>query len=198
MAIGTDPFGSNVFGGLGSLAKQVPGATSLAQPTAAAAAKPAPYKYAGQGWNDPLAQQMYLKYAFGGRPGAISSDTVSRLAHMGDVSGSGTGGVAYHNPMDPKEWGGSVRGADVDAMKAAYLAAGGQGTYDQLAATSPKSVGWPTDASGNPLPRAGGSGPEYPQAAGGWSTTMTSGGLPAGGSGSSFSLSPEVLRKMWR
>jgi hypothetical protein len=137
---------------------------------------------------------MYLKYAFGGRPGAISQNTVSRLAHMGDISRSGTGGVSYHNPMDPKEWGGSVRGSDVDKMKEAYLAAGGQGTYDQLAATNPKAVGWPTDAAGNPLPKmdmaTGKTLAANPQT-GAWAP----GG---GGSGSSFSLNPAVLQKMWR
>src|SRR5580765_2732903 len=128
------------------LTQKAPGVTSPT--TSAATQKAAPYKYTGQGWNDPLAQQMYQKYAFGGK---LSPDAISRLSGPSTQAYVGSGG--YHNPMDPKEWGGSVRGADVDKMKAEYLAAGGQGTYDQLAATNPGAVGWPTDASGNPLPK---------------------------------------------
>jgi hypothetical protein len=196
MANSTDPFGASIFGSSGG---STPGTTSMGTSTPASTSTADTYKYKGQGWNDPLAQQMYLKYAFGGRPGAISSDTVSRLAHMGDVSGSGTGGVSYHNPMDPKEWGGSVRGQDVENMKAAYLAAGGQGTYDQLAATDPKSVGWPTDAAGNPLPKMGSTGQTlYPSGSQGFQPPASGSAQAMGGSGSTNSLSPEILKKMWR
>lgn len=177
MAI-TDPFGSST----------VPGGVSAATPTTTAAKAPA-YKYAGQGWNDPLAQQMYQKYAFGG---SLSPNIIGQLSGPSQQAYVGSGG--YHNPMDPKEWGGSVRGDEVDQMKAAYLAAGGQGTYDQLAATNPKSVGWPTDAAGNPLgrmnPTTGAT--EMPNAATGVWAPGT------GGSGSSNTLSSDILSKMWR
>jgi hypothetical protein len=179
----TDPFGTNMFGG----ATSIPGGTSAA--TAATPAASTAYKYLGQGWNDPLAQQMYQKYAFGGK---LSPGAISRLS--GPATQAYVGSGNYHNPMDPKEWGGSVRGAEVDAMKAAYLAAGGQGTYDQLAATNPKAVGWPTDAAGNPLgrmnPTTGAT--EMPNAAtGAWAPG-------SGGSGSTNTLAPEILQKMWR
>jgi hypothetical protein len=200
-----DPFGKDVFGGQTSLGQKIggqtaiPGGISAAAPTAAAA-KPVPYKYAGQGWNDPLAQQMYQKYAFGGR---ISPNLVGQLAHMGDVESAGSsGGVAYHNPLDPKEWGGSIRGDDVEKMKAAYLAAGGQGTYDQLAATNPTSVGWPTDTGGNPLPKMDLSGGKvqtlYPSGAQGFQPPAPGSVQAMGGSGSMNSLSPDILKKMWR
>jgi hypothetical protein len=171
-----------------NLNQQVPGVTSpTTQP--ATTQQAAPYKYTGQGWNDPLAQQMYQKYAFGGK---LSPNIISQLSGPATQAYVGSGG--YHNPMDPKEWGGSVRGADVDKMKAEYLAAGGQGTYDQQAATNPSAVGWPTDASGNPLPKmdmATGKTLQPNAQTGMW-------GPSTGGGGSSFALGEDVLSKMWR
>jgi len=163
------------------------GVTSAATPTTAG--KPASYKYAGQGWNDPLAQEVYQKYAFGGRlsPGFVQKSAADSNAYIGHAGG-------FHSPMDPKEWGGSQRGSDVNKMIDEYRARGGQGLYDQQAATNPSAVGWPTDAAGNPLPKmdmtTGKTLAANPQT-GAWGP----GGV---GSGSSFSLSPDVLSKMWR
>jgi hypothetical protein len=168
--------------------QQVPGVTSPTTQTATTQ-KAAPYKYTGQGWNDPLAQEMYQKYAFGGRlsPEFVQKGAADSNAYIGHAGG-------YHSPMDPKEWGGTQRGADVNKMIEGYRAVGGQGLYDQQAATNPGAVGWPTDASGNPLPKYSSDMTKILQPnaqTGMW-------GPSTGGGGSSFALGEDVLSKMWR
>jgi hypothetical protein len=189
MANSTDPFGRNVFGGQTSIRG---GASATPPTTATATAKAAPYKYLGQGWNDPLAQQMYQKYAFGGR---LSPEFIQQKVKQNAPMAGPHPGLTFNDPMDPTGWGGWNQGADVDRMKAAYIAAGGQGTYEQLAATNPEAVGWKA-GQGRINTMTGQM--EYPQATGGWSSTLTSAGAPAGGSGSMNALPPDVLKKMWR
>jgi|SRR5580765_3542091 hypothetical protein len=184
MANSTDPFGKSVFGGQTS----IPGGTSAATGSAAPA-KAAPYKYTGQGWNDPLAQEVYQKYAFGGSlsPEFVQKSAADSNAYIGHAGG-------YHSPMDPKEWGGSQRGDQVNKMINEYRTRGGQGLYDQQAATNPGAVGWPTDVSGNPLPKYSSDMTKVLQpnaATGQWAPGT-------GGSGSTNTLSPDVLKKMWR
>jgi hypothetical protein len=169
------------------MATSLAGSTSLAP---AAAAKPSGYQYLNKGWTDPLAQEIAKKYLY--RPTTRTSmwnpagpnDSYRRLSelsaayHRGGASGGG-----YQDPLDPKNWrqSGVYTGEQADKMKQEYISRGGLGTYEQLAATNPSTIGWPTDAAGNPLPKL---------------DTTTGKTLTA--SGSSFSLAPEVLAKMWR
>ena len=183
----TDPFGYN------TLASQLPGSTSLPAPTTTATV-PKSYEYAGQGWNDPLAHEVYKEFS---NPGLFESrsSTPSAYDQLLNANKAYTGNttVNYVSPTDPKSWGGAYRGNAYDQMKEAYLARGGQGTYEQLAATDPTSVGWPTDAEGNPLPKLD------------TSTGKTLSADPTTGlwgestveSGSTHALAPEVLAKMW-
>jgi hypothetical protein len=181
MANSTDLFGKNVFGG----ATSIPGGTT----STTTAAKTNPYKYAGQGWNDPLAQQIYKEFA---PVGGNAANQVSLLLRGNEAYAPGGigAGVNYNNPLDPKTWGGSERGDVYDRMKAEYLKRGGQGTYEQQA-QYPGATNWPMDASGNPLPRM--------NMQTGKAESIVPGAPPPGvGSGSSMSLSPDVLKKMWR
>jgi hypothetical protein len=97
----------------------VPGATSL-EPQPAPYTAPV-YKYAGQGWNDPLAQQAY-----GNVKGDESLQRLRRVSPEGPTSG-----YHYSSPMDPTKWGVNYHGGVYDKMKAEYLRLGGTGTVEQ-------------------------------------------------------------------
>jgi|SRR5580765_652775 len=160
--------------------------------TAATAAKKTnPYQYAGKaGYKDPLAQELYQKYnprsTISRGPWSSGFDQLMNLSKSYENTTTN-----YIDPLNPRNWG-------AGAMKDEYLQRGGLGTYEQQA-QYPGATNWPTDASGNPLPRLNlqTGAQEYPQATGGWGTTTPTGGI-AGGTGSTNSLSSDVLSKMWR
>jgi hypothetical protein len=178
MANSTDPFGKSVFSGGGG-----PGMTSQSTP-AATATKTNPYQYTGKaGYKDPLAQELYKKYNPGmttGRgPWSSGFDQLMNLSR-----GYENAPTNYIDPLNPRNWG-------AGAMKDEYLKAGGLGTYEQQA-QYPGATNWPMDASGNPLPRMTSTGAlESPGPTGAVAAA-------SGGSGSSMSLNPEILKKMWR
>jgi hypothetical protein len=185
MANSTDPFGKSMFS---SSSSGGPGMTSLPTPTAATKKTTNPYQYAGAaGYQDPLAQELYQKY----NPGITRSqgqwgsnwDQLMKLS-QGYASQPGGGGN-YIDPLNPRNWG-------AGAMKDEYLARGGLGTYEQQA-QYPGATNWPTDASGNPLPRMN------PQT-GALESPGPTGATAAvsRGSGSTNALAPNILSKMWR
>ena len=162
--------------------------TSLSTPaTTTPAAKTNPYQYAGAaGYKDPLAQELYQKYNPGitGSQGQWGSNWYQLMKlSQGYANLPGGGGGNYIDPLNPRNWG-------AGAMKNEYLQRGGLGTYEQQA-QYPGATNWPMDASGNPLPRM--------NMQTGKAESIVPGAPPPGvGSGSSVSLSPEVLKKMWR
>lgn len=177
MANSTDPFGKQTFGG----------ATSMAtQSTAAAAPKTNPYQYAGsKGYQDPLAQDLYKKYNPGVTQGqgqwGSNYDQLMKLSSM--YANAPGGGGNYIDPLNPRNW-------QAGAMKDEYLQQGGLGTFEQQA-QYPGATNWPMDASGNPLPRL--------NMQTGQKESIVPGAPPvSAGSGSSNSLSPDILKKMWR
>lgn len=151
-----------------------------------AAKKTNPYQYAGSaGYKDPLGQELYQKY----NPGITKSqgqwgsnwDQLMKLS-QGYASQPGGGGN-YIDPLNPRNWG-------AGAMKDEYLSRGGLGTYEQQA-QYPGATNWPMDASGNPLPRM--------NMQTGTAESIVPGAPPVGaGSGSTNTLSPDILKKMWR
>lgn len=162
------------------------GMTSMATQPAATQNKTNPYQYAGQaGVNDPLAQELYKKYNPGITQGqgawGSNYDVLSELSQRYAAQPGGGGG--YRDPLNPRNWG-------AGAMKDEYMQRGGLGTYEQQAAY-PGATNWPSDASGNPLPRL--------NMQTGQKESIVPGAPPPGvGSGSMNSLAPDVLSKMWR
>lgn len=158
----------------------------MATPAATANTKKNPYQYAGQaGVNDPLAQELYKKYTPGTTQGQgawrSNYDVLSELSR-GYAAQPGGGG-AYIDPLSPRNWG-------AGAMKDEYLQRGGLGTYEQQA-QYPGATNWPMDASGNPLPKMN-------MQTGQAESIVPGAPPPSGGSGSTNSLSPDILKKMWR
>jgi hypothetical protein len=193
----TDPFGKSVFGG------QVPGATTLGATTTAG--KPPAYQYVNKGWSDPLAQEIAKKYLHDPTTRtsmwnpAGADDAYRRLKGLSDMYhvGGATAG-AYQDPLDPKNWrqSGVYTGDQAQKMKEEYVNRGGLGTYEQLAFTNPKDIGAPYQtATGGPV---GTDTWEGIQAKLGYKGATAPPTTPAGGVGSSFSLNPSVLSKMWR
>jgi hypothetical protein len=175
MANSTDPFGKQMFGGQTSVATQ---------PTAATATKTNPYQYAGsKGYQDPLAQELYKKYNPGTTQGqgvwGSNYDQLMKLSQGYDAAGSGN----YIDPLNPRNWG-------AGAMKDEYMQRGGLGTYEQQA-QYPGATNWPMDAQGNPLPRLN-------MQTGQAESIVPGAPAPSAGSGSTNSLSPDILQKMWR
>jgi hypothetical protein len=172
MANSTDPFGKQTFSG----------GTTMATP-AATTTKTNPYQYAGAaGYKDPLAQELYKKYNPGitGSQGQWGSNWDQLMKLSQGYEGTTTN---YIDPLNPRNWG-------AGGMKDEYLKRGGLGTYEQQA-QYPGATNWPMDAAGNPLPRM--------NMQTGKAESIVPGAPPiSGGSGSSNSLSPDVLKKMWR
>jgi hypothetical protein len=142
-----------------------------------------PYQYAGKaGYKDPLAQELYQKYnpnlTRSQGPWSSGYDQLMNLS-----KGYENTTTNYIDPLNPRNW-------QAGAMKDEYLQQGGLGTYEQQAAY-PGATNWPMDAQGNPLPRM--------NMQTGQAESIVPGAPPPGaGSGSSFSLSPDILSKMWR
>ena len=174
MANSTDPLSQSVFGGATG------GVTSMATPTAT---KTNPYQYAGKaGYKDPLAQELYQKY----NPGLTTSrgPWSSGYDQLMNLSKGYEGTTTnYIDPLNPRNWG-------AGAMKDEYLQRGGLGTFEQQAAY-PGATNWPSDAAGNPLPQMN-------MQTGQPQSIVPGAPAPSVGSGSSNSLSPDILRKMWR
>jgi hypothetical protein len=152
------------------------------QPTATAATKTNPYPYAGKGagYQDPLAQELYKKYTPGmnTKGGPEAFNTLMELSK--GYAGTSTN---YIDPLNPGNWG-------AGPMKNEYLQRGGLGTYEQQA-QYPGATNWPMDASGNPLPRLN-------MQTGQAESIVPGAPAPGAGSGSTNSLSPDILKKMWR
>jgi len=175
----------------------VPGATSLPE-------QPAPYTgpavsdWASQygatadrqasGWQDPIAAEVGRKY-FGGiqATGGGGGNLYDKYVNEADTYSSGKYG-GYMSPLDPMKWGSGGYGFEPQ-MKADYIAAGGK-AFEQA----------PT-APGMALP-----GQPYNAATGMAAPVMSATGVPvnpntgqfAGSVGSSHTLNPNIINRMWR
>jgi hypothetical protein len=143
-----------------------------------------PYEYAGQGWNDPVAQQVMQNY-YASTPG-YSAGTYDQLRGMAEAGS--TPGVQYNTPLDPSTWGTVYKGPDYDRLAQEYKAAGGTYYGSQT----------PAQQAGAPYYAATGEPAPVMNMATGMAENPLTKQPMSGGSGSSHTLSPDILSKMWR
>jgi hypothetical protein len=159
-------------------------AGGVSLPEQPAAFTPEPYEYAGQGWNDPIAQQVTKEY-YANQPGAYE-----RLQGM---TGSAPGTV-YNSPLSPESWGSVYRGQDFTDLGEKYKAAGGT-YYNQF---DPKI----TEANARGLPYNTATGESLPvmnMQTGIPQNALTGQPVSTGpASGSYHGVSPDILSRMWR
>ena len=169
-----------------------------------AATGPPKYQYLNKGYADPLAQEIAKKYMHD--PNVRTSmwnpagpdDEYRQLSALSQAYNRNGLDSSYQDPLNPTNWraSGVYTQDQADKMKAEYVNRGGLGTYEQLAFTNPKDVGAPYNATtGGPV---GTDTWEGIQAKLGYKGAVAPTTAPAGGTGSSNSLSPDVLKKMWR
>src|SRR5258705_5212744 len=84
------------------------GATLAAQPTAVT---PQPYEYAGQGWNDPVAQSVMKDY-FSGPQWNTGSAPGMYEQNMNIAQAYNDNPGVLHSPLDPASWGTTFRGQE--------------------------------------------------------------------------------------
>ena len=89
------------------------------------------YKWKGQEWNDPITKQIYQQFnptyfdprqAYGGTLWDKMVGQAQPYAPGGSSYGKGT---TYHTFINPVDWGGTYGGGNYNAMKDAYIQAGG-------------------------------------------------------------------------
>jgi hypothetical protein len=128
------------------------------------------YKYAGHGWDDPLAQEVYQKYSPGvTQPGPGGGPSAwDQLMSSANAYGQGQPRTNFFTPVDPYQWNTHYFGEPYSKMAAEYEARGGMGTYGKVAEAEKAAA----DAEAAATAAAGGS---YP-----------------GSSGSEYSIAPSI------
>lgn len=177
--LGTQPASATPMSSAG------PGMTSLDATAPTAYAGTTPYEYGGQGWNDPVAQQVTQNY-FASTPG-YSADTYNQLKGMAEAGS--TPGVQYNTPLDPSTWGTVYRGPDYDKLAQDYTAAGGT-YYNQF--TPAQQAGVPYYAA------TGEAAPVMNMQTGVAENPLTGQPMNTTGTGSFHTLQPDVMNRMWR
>jgi hypothetical protein len=164
------------------------GATLTEQPEAFT---PQPYEYAGQGWNDPVAQDVMKEYW--SKPGyePLYEQNMNIAQTYNDTPG------VLHSPLDPASWGTTYRGQDYADIGEKYKQAGGT-YFDQFSPAQQAGVPYYA-ATGQPAPvmnmQTGVAETPNFDALG-----KITGQTPATAatSGSYHVLPPDVINKMWR
>lgn len=173
------------------------GSTSLAPGAPTAQSQTAPYEYAGQGWNDPVAQSVMKDYFSGPQWNTGSAPGMYEQNMNIAQTYNDTPGV-LHSSLDPASWGTTFRGQDYTDIAEKYKQAGGT-YFNQF--TPAQQAGVPYyAATGEPAPimnmQTGVA--ETPTFGAMGQVTGQTPAMNIGGSGSYHAVDPAIISRMWR